>query len=172
MWLPLTHPLLRTWPATQACALTGNRTGDSSLCRVALNPLSHTSQGKSQRSELCTLTQSCQSLPKSVSLSEHPHQRSAHKKEPSFSKCASSSLQLPSFKAHAIDVSVAPVATANSAAVSAPGHRGPVVVALSPSLGVFPCRSPGLPARPGLTLSLSLRLEGLQESPHPGRCAF
>ena len=23
-WLPLTRPLLGTWPATQACALTGN----------------------------------------------------------------------------------------------------------------------------------------------------
>ena len=27
--LPLVCPLLGTWPATQACALTGNRTGDS-----------------------------------------------------------------------------------------------------------------------------------------------
>ena len=32
-------------PATQACALTGNQTGDLSVCRLALNPLSHTSQG-------------------------------------------------------------------------------------------------------------------------------
>ena len=24
MWLPLAHPPLGTWPATQACALTGN----------------------------------------------------------------------------------------------------------------------------------------------------
>ena len=24
VWLPLTHPLLETWPATQARALTGN----------------------------------------------------------------------------------------------------------------------------------------------------
>ena len=24
MWLPLVHPLLGTWPTTQACALTGN----------------------------------------------------------------------------------------------------------------------------------------------------
>ena len=29
---------------TQACALTGIRTGDLSVCRLALNPLSHTSQ--------------------------------------------------------------------------------------------------------------------------------
>ena len=26
VWLPLTRPLLGTWPTTQACALTGNRT--------------------------------------------------------------------------------------------------------------------------------------------------
>ena len=32
-------------PATQACALTGNQTGDLSILRLALNPLSHTSQG-------------------------------------------------------------------------------------------------------------------------------
>ena len=43
-WLPLTCPQLGTWPATQACALTGNRTGDLSCHRLALNPLSHTSQ--------------------------------------------------------------------------------------------------------------------------------
>ena len=45
VWLPLTPPLLGTWPATQTCALTGNRTGDPSVCRWALNPLSDTSQG-------------------------------------------------------------------------------------------------------------------------------
>ena len=28
VWLPLTWPPLGTWPATQACALTGNWTGD------------------------------------------------------------------------------------------------------------------------------------------------
>ena len=43
--LPLTHPLLGTWPATQACALTGNQTGNPLVRRPALNPLSHTSQG-------------------------------------------------------------------------------------------------------------------------------
>ena len=26
VWLPLVHPHLGTWPATQACALTGNQT--------------------------------------------------------------------------------------------------------------------------------------------------
>ena len=45
MWLPLVGPLLGTWPATQACALTGNRTSDLLVCRWVLNPLSHTSQG-------------------------------------------------------------------------------------------------------------------------------
>ena len=38
-------PSLGTWPATQACALTGNRTGDLLVHRPALNPLSDTSQG-------------------------------------------------------------------------------------------------------------------------------
>ena len=32
VWLPLVHPILRTWPATQACALTGNWTGDPLVC--------------------------------------------------------------------------------------------------------------------------------------------
>ena len=45
VWLPLTHPLLGTQSTTQACALTGNRTGDPLVHRPALNPLSHTSQG-------------------------------------------------------------------------------------------------------------------------------
>ena len=34
-----------TWPTTQACAPTGNRTSDPLVCRPGLNPLSHTSQG-------------------------------------------------------------------------------------------------------------------------------
>ena len=38
-------PRLGTWPATQACVLTGNQTGDPLVCRSVLNPLSHTSQG-------------------------------------------------------------------------------------------------------------------------------
>ena len=33
VWLPLMLPLLGTWPATQACALTGNRTGNTLACR-------------------------------------------------------------------------------------------------------------------------------------------
>ena len=44
MWLPLEHSLLGTWPATQACALTGIQTGNSLVCRPAFNPLSHASQ--------------------------------------------------------------------------------------------------------------------------------
>ena len=45
VWLPLTHPQMGTWPATQACALTGNQTGNPLVCRPVLNPLSYTSQG-------------------------------------------------------------------------------------------------------------------------------
>ena len=44
VWLPLVLPLLGTWLATHACALTGNQTGDRLVLRSALNPLSHTSQ--------------------------------------------------------------------------------------------------------------------------------
>ena len=36
MWLLLVHPPLETWPATQVCALTGNRTSDPLLHRLAL----------------------------------------------------------------------------------------------------------------------------------------
>ena len=43
--LPLTRPQLGTWPTTQACALTGNQTGDLLVHRLALNPLSHISLG-------------------------------------------------------------------------------------------------------------------------------
>ena len=43
--LLLACPPLGTWPATQACALTGNQSSDSLLRRLVLNPLSHTSQG-------------------------------------------------------------------------------------------------------------------------------
>ena len=39
-------PQQGTWPTTQACALTGNGTGDPSICRPAVNPLSHTGQGR------------------------------------------------------------------------------------------------------------------------------
>ena len=45
VWLPLACPILGTWPTTQACALTGNRTQDPLVRRPALIPQSHTSQG-------------------------------------------------------------------------------------------------------------------------------
>ena len=45
VWLPLVCPQLGTWPTTQACALTRNRTHDPLFHRLVLNPLSHTSQG-------------------------------------------------------------------------------------------------------------------------------
>ena len=35
VWLPLTCPPLGTWPATQACAPTGNRTSDPLVCGAA-----------------------------------------------------------------------------------------------------------------------------------------
>ena len=44
VWLPLAHPQLETQPTSQACALTGNWTGNPLVYRVVLNPLSHTSQ--------------------------------------------------------------------------------------------------------------------------------
>ena len=43
VWLPLTCSLPGTWPATQACALTG--TSDPLVHRPAFNPLSRTSSG-------------------------------------------------------------------------------------------------------------------------------
>ena len=39
------HALTGDLPASRACALSGNRTGDLFIRRPALNPLSHTSQG-------------------------------------------------------------------------------------------------------------------------------
>ena len=45
VWLPFVCPLLGTWSSTQACALTGNRTGNISAHRLAPKSLSHTSQG-------------------------------------------------------------------------------------------------------------------------------
>ena len=45
VWLPLMCPLLGTWPITQACALTRNRTSDPLVRRPALRPLNHPHQG-------------------------------------------------------------------------------------------------------------------------------
>ena len=44
VWFPLMGPLMGTWPATQACAVTRNRTRDPWVRRPALNPLSHTNR--------------------------------------------------------------------------------------------------------------------------------
>ena len=44
-WLPLARPPLGTWPATQACALTGDQIGNLSVYKITCNSLSHTSQG-------------------------------------------------------------------------------------------------------------------------------
>ena len=38
VWLLFTYPLLGTWPATQACALTGNQTSNPLVLRPVLNP--------------------------------------------------------------------------------------------------------------------------------------
>ena len=52
--LPLSHPLLGTWPTTQALgtwpttqarALIWNQISDLLVCRPALNPLNHNSHG-------------------------------------------------------------------------------------------------------------------------------
>ena len=46
VWVPLACPIPGTLPPTQACALTGNLTGNPLVLRPALSPLSHTSQGR------------------------------------------------------------------------------------------------------------------------------
>ena len=51
--LLLAHPQQGTWPTTQACALTGSGTCDLSVCRPALIPLSHTSQGSFSSTYKC-----------------------------------------------------------------------------------------------------------------------
>ena len=43
-------PYLGTWPATQACAVTGNRTHSLLLFGMMLNHVSHASQGSSELS--------------------------------------------------------------------------------------------------------------------------
>ena len=43
--LPCAPPPPGTCPSTQACVLTGTRTDDPLVCRLAPNPQSHTSQG-------------------------------------------------------------------------------------------------------------------------------
>ena len=55
VWLPLVQAQLGTWPASQACALTGNRTSNLRVCRPALNPLSHASQGQSLKWDISNI---------------------------------------------------------------------------------------------------------------------
>ena len=45
VWLSLMHPLLGTWPTTQACALDWELNWQPFGSRPMLNPLSYTSQG-------------------------------------------------------------------------------------------------------------------------------
>ena len=45
VWLPLPCHQLGTWPTIQERTLIGNRTVNPLVHRLALNPLSHTSQG-------------------------------------------------------------------------------------------------------------------------------
>ena len=52
-WLPLTRPYPRTWPETQAGALTGNQTRALSAHSPALNPLNHSSRGCTDLSLCC-----------------------------------------------------------------------------------------------------------------------
>ena len=53
--LPVLCPPLGSWPETQACAPTGNRTCGPLVHRLALSPQSHTSQGLSVSSLLLIL---------------------------------------------------------------------------------------------------------------------
>ena len=56
----LSHtPALGTWPTTQACALTGNQTSDPLVSRLALNPLSHSSQGSTFSGKASLYIQPC-----------------------------------------------------------------------------------------------------------------
>ena len=41
VWLPLLQPLMGTWPATYACALTGNQTSNSGLQPRAQSTKAH-----------------------------------------------------------------------------------------------------------------------------------
>ena len=64
-WLPVVCPPQGSWPATQACALTGNQSGDPLVLRPVLHPLSHTSQGYSIFLQMfyVIISYYCQSLP-------------------------------------------------------------------------------------------------------------
>ena len=55
VWLPLKLPRPGTWPATQACVLTRNRTSNLWVHRLVLNPLSHASRGSISHTHAITL---------------------------------------------------------------------------------------------------------------------
>ena len=59
VWLLLSCPLLVTWSATQACALTGNQTSDTLVHSLAFSPLSHTSQSSSPNFNRCDIHLQC-----------------------------------------------------------------------------------------------------------------
>ena len=70
----LSHaPPLGTWPSTQACALTGNRTSNPLVHRPALSPLSYTCHGHYSLFLLLTLSQMSPSpLPLPTFTQPHP----------------------------------------------------------------------------------------------------
>ena len=57
-WLPIASLLLETWPATQACALTGNQTGNPLVLRPAFNLQSHPARAVSLQNETHSYTDS------------------------------------------------------------------------------------------------------------------
>ena len=92
VWLLLACPPLRSWPITQACALTGNGTGNPLVCSPALNPLSYTSPGPflvlikqtkpavllthsfyNRRSDISLAGKPCNNLDQNGQLSSRPH---------------------------------------------------------------------------------------------------
>ena len=87
--LPITHPHLGTWAETQARALTGSQTSDLLVCRLELNPLSHTSQGtnitfnmKSQNSlpKNCNVTKPCRYYKTNFKITPLTNTKSLRKK--------------------------------------------------------------------------------------------
>ena len=51
--VPLMGTLTKDWPVSQACAPTGNQTGDPLLCRTMPNQLSYTDQGSGNVCNKC-----------------------------------------------------------------------------------------------------------------------
>ena len=55
VWLPLMRPLLGTWPATQACALSGKQTSDP----LVLRPLHRATPARAQFTFKCFSKDMC-----------------------------------------------------------------------------------------------------------------